>query len=116
MPFIVTDSCILCKYTDCVDVCPVDCFYEGENMLAISQTQCIDCGICEPACPVDAIKPDSEPGMEHWVELNQSHSLIWPNIRQRRGPMPEAERYKIVANKFELLSPLPARVSSDSGA
>ena len=62
MTYIVNESCIRCKYTDCVEVCPVDCFYEGENMLVIHPDECIDCGVCEPECPVDAIKPDTEPG------------------------------------------------------
>ena len=61
MTYIVNENCIKCKYTDCVEVCPVDCFYEGENMLVIHPDECIDCGVCEPECPVDAIKPDTEP-------------------------------------------------------
>jgi NAD-dependent dihydropyrimidine dehydrogenase PreA subunit len=64
MTYIVNDNCIKCKYTDCVEVCPVDCFYEGANMLVIHPDECIDCGVCEPECPVDAIKPDTEPGRE----------------------------------------------------
>jgi NAD-dependent dihydropyrimidine dehydrogenase PreA subunit len=63
MTYIVTENCIKCKYTDCVEVCPVDCFYEGENMLVIHPDECIDCGVCEPECPADAIKPDTEPGL-----------------------------------------------------
>ena len=63
MTYVVTDNCIKCKYMDCVEVCPVDCFYEGENMLVIHPDECIDCGVCEPECPVDAIKPDTEPGL-----------------------------------------------------
>ena len=62
MTYIVNENCIKCKYMDCVEVCPVDCFYEGENMLVIHPDECIDCGVCEPECPVDAIKPDTEPG------------------------------------------------------
>ena len=64
MTYIVTDNCIKCKYMDCVEVCPVDCFYEGENMLVIHPDECIDCGVCEPECPAEAIKPDTEPGLE----------------------------------------------------
>ena len=63
MTYIVNDNCIKCKYMDCVEVCPVDCFYEGENMLVIHPDECIDCGVCEPECPVEAIKPDTEPGV-----------------------------------------------------
>jgi ferredoxin len=62
LTYVVNESCIRCKIMDCVDVCPVDCFYEGENMLVIHPDECIDCGVCEPECPVDAIKPDTEPG------------------------------------------------------
>jgi NAD-dependent dihydropyrimidine dehydrogenase PreA subunit len=67
MTYVVIDNCIACKYTDCVEVCPVDCFYEGENMLVIHPDECIDCGVCEPECPADAIRPDTEPDMEEWV-------------------------------------------------
>ena len=64
MTYVVTDNCIKCKYMDCVEVCPVDCFYEGENMLVIHPDECIDCGVCEPECPANAIFPDTEPGLE----------------------------------------------------
>ena len=78
MTYVVTDNCIACKYTDCVEVCPVDCFYEGENMLVIHPDECIDCGVCEPECPADAIRPDTEPDMEKWVEFNRKYSEAWP--------------------------------------
>ena len=64
MTYVVNENCIKCKYMDCVEVCPVDCFYEGENMLVIHPDECIDCGVCEPECPADAIKPDTDPGLE----------------------------------------------------
>ena len=80
MTYVVTDNCIACKYTDCVEVCPVDCFYEGENMLVIHPDECIDCGVCEPECPADAIRPDTEPGMEQWVDFNRKYSESWPVI------------------------------------
>jgi ferredoxin len=80
MTYIVNENCIKCKYMDCVEVCPVDCFYEGENMLVIHPDECIDCGVCEPECPVDAIKPDTEPGLEKWLELNREYAEKWPNI------------------------------------
>jgi len=70
MTYIVNDNCIRCKYTDCVEVCPVDCFYEGENMLVIHPDECIDCGVCEPECPAEAILPDTDPGAEAWLKLN----------------------------------------------
>ena len=72
MTYIVNDKCIKCKLMDCVEVCPVDCFYEGKNMLVIKPDECIDCGVCEPECPVDAIKPDTEDGSEKWLELNKN--------------------------------------------
>ena len=90
MTYVVTDNCIACKYTDCVEVCPVDCFYEGENFLVIHPDECIDCGVCEPECPADAIRPDTEPGLESWVELNRKYAEIWPVITQRLEPLPEA--------------------------
>jgi NAD-dependent dihydropyrimidine dehydrogenase PreA subunit len=70
LTYVVNESCIRCKLLDCVEVCPVDCFYEGENMLVIHPDECIDCGVCEPECPVDAIKPDTDPGLEKWLSLN----------------------------------------------
>ena len=91
MAYVVTDNCIKCKYMDCVEVCPVDCFYEGENMLVIHPDECIDCGVCEPECPAEAIKPDTESGLDEWLELNRKFSTIWPNLTERRDPLPEAK-------------------------
>ena len=88
MTYIVKDECIKCKLTDCVEVCPVDCFYEGENMLVINPDECIDCGVCEPECPIDAIKPDNDDSvkdMEKWLLLNKKFSAIWPNISKKRN-------------------------------
>ena len=70
MTYVVTEECIKCKFMDCVDVCPVDCFYEGENMLVIHPEECIDCGVCEPECPAEAIHPDTKDGMEKWLKIN----------------------------------------------
>ena len=84
MTYVVNENCIKCKYMDCVEVCPVDCFYEGENMLVIHPDECIDCGVCEPECPVEAIKPDTEPGLEKWLELNAEYAKTWPNITVKR--------------------------------
>ena len=84
MTYIVKEEYIKCKLLDCVEVCPVDCFYEGKNMLVIKPDECIDCGVCEPECPLDAIKPDTEHGMEKWLEINKKYSEIWPNINQKR--------------------------------
>ncbi len=93
MPYVVTEACINCKHTDCVEVCPVDCFYEGENMLVIDPDECIDCGVCEPECPIEAIKADTEPGLESWIELNKKFATVWPNITVRKDPDPEAEKF-----------------------
>src|SRR5277367_5336022 len=77
MTYVVIESCIRCKYMDCVEVCPVDCFYVGANMLVIHPDECIDCGVCEPECPVEAILPDTEGGMEKWVEINRKYAESW---------------------------------------
>ena len=74
MTYVVIEACIKCKYMDCVEVCPVDCFYEGANMLVINPDECIDCGVCEPECPVEAILPDTEEEAEKWLELNREYS------------------------------------------
>jgi ferredoxin len=101
VPYVVTDNCIRCKYTDCVEVCPVDCFYEGENMLVIHPDECIDCGVCEPECPAEAIKPDTEPGLEKWLKLNAEYAEKWPNITVRKDPLPEAAEFDGIDNKLE---------------
>ncbi len=84
MTYVVIENCIKCKYMDCVEVCPVDCFYEGENMLVIHPDECIDCGVCEPECPAEAIKPDTEPGLEKWLELNAEYAKSWANITVKK--------------------------------
>ncbi len=91
--YVVTDNCIKCKYMDCVEVCPVDCFYEGENMLVIHPDECIDCGVCEPECPADAIFTDSTPGLERWLALNAYHASKWPNITIKREPPANANEF-----------------------
>lgn len=101
MTYVVIENCIACKHTDCVEVCPVDCFYEGENMLVIHPDECIDCGVCEPECPVDAIRPDTEPDMEKWVEFNRKYSEEWPVIITKKDPLPEADALDGVAGKME---------------
>ncbi|WP_415715011.1 ferredoxin FdxA [Roseibium sp.] len=108
MTYVVTDNCIKCKYTDCVEVCPVDCFYEGENFLVINPDECIDCGVCEPECPAEAILPDTEPGLENWIEINAEYSEKWPNITEKKDPMPDAAEFDGKENKFEkFFSPNP---------
>jgi ferredoxin len=108
MTYVVMDNCIKCKFTDCVEVCPVDCFYEGENMLVIHPDECIDCGVCEPECPAEAIKPDTEPGLEKFLEVNREYSEKWPNITAKKAQLPEAEEFDGKPNKFEeYFSPNP---------
>ena len=101
MTYVVTEVCIKCKYTDCVEVCPVDCFYEGENMLVIHPDECIDCGVCEPECPVDAIKPDTEPSLDRWLDLNREYSETWPNITTKKAAPPDADAFVSEPDKFE---------------
>ncbi len=101
MPYVVTELCIKCKYMDCVEVCPVDCFYEGENMLVIHPDECIDCGVCEPECPAEAIVPDTDPKSESWLELNREYSVQWPNITRKKPAPDDADAYKGMPGKFE---------------
>ena len=101
MTYLVNDKCIKCKFTDCVEVCPVDCFYEGENMLVINPDECIDCGVCEPECPVEAIVPDTIEGTEKWLEVNTKYSEIWPNIKEKKDAPSDAKEWESVSNKYE---------------
>lgn len=113
MTFAVTEACIRCKYTDCVEVCPVDCFYEGENMLVIHPDECIDCGVCEPECPAEAIIADTAEGAGRWVALNAKYAALWPNITDSKEPPSDAEAFNGVANKLEThFSPEPATESA----
>ncbi|HLW27605.1 MAG TPA: ferredoxin FdxA [Kiloniellales bacterium] len=112
MTYVVTEACIKCKYMDCVEVCPVDCFYEGENMLVIHPDECIDCGVCEPECPPEAILPDSDPDADAWLELNKDYSATWPNISRKGETPPDADEYKDVEGKYEkYFSPNPGQGS-----
>lgn len=99
MAYVVTENCIKCKYTDCVEVCPVDCFYEGENMLAIDPDQCIDCGVCEPECPIEAIKPALEDNVK-WQEINKDMAGLWPNIVKKKAPLEDADKFKNENDKY----------------
>ena len=101
MPYLVNEKCIRCKFTDCVEVCPVDCFYEGENMLVINPDECIDCGVCEPECPIGAIISDTEDVEEKWLKLNQQYSEVWPNITLKKDAPNDAKDYEEETNKFE---------------
>ena len=108
MTYVVTDACIRCKYMDCVEVCPVDCFYEVENMLVINPNECIDCGVCEPECPAEAILPDTENGLEKMLEINAKFSAEWPNITVKKDSPEDADEFKGKDNKFEeYFSPEP---------
>ena len=102
MTYIVNDNCIKCKYMDCIEVCPVDCFYEGANMLVIHPDECIDCGVCEPECPIEAILPDTTgDDMDKWVELNRKYAEAWPNITRKKDPPADADDFKDVEGKLE---------------
>lgn len=104
MSFLVTENCVKCKYTDCVEVCPVDCFYEGPNFLAINPDECIDCGVCVPECPVEAIVSDQDiDDRVFWTDLNKKLSRKWPNITRKKEPLPDADIWKDKSNKLDLL-------------
>jgi len=106
MTHVVTDNCIRCKHMECVTVCPVDCFHEGENMLVIDPDECIDCGVCVPECPYDAIFPHSsldEDEYQKWLQINKKYSSIWPVIDQvieHRKPQ-DSDVWDGVENKYE---------------
>ena len=100
MTYVITENCIRCKYTDCVEVCPVNCFYAGNNMLVINPDECIDCGVCEPECPVGAIKPESKE-LSEWVTINKKYAAIFPNITKMLKERPFGEEHEGEANKKE---------------
>ena len=105
MTFVVTEQCIRCKYTDCVDVCPVDCFHEGPNFLVINPEGCIDCALCVPECPVDAIydEHDLPEAFSEYLTLNAALSQAWPEISATKSPLPDAEEWADISNKRECL-------------
>ena len=105
MTFVVTESCIKCKYTDCVEVCPVDCFHEGPNFLVIDPEECIDCTLCEPECPVDAIYPEDDipEGQEGFLALNDELSRIWPVLTEMKPAPEDAAEWEEVSEKLPLL-------------
>ncbi len=106
MTYVVTESCIKCKYTDCVEVCPVDCFYEGPEFLVIHPDECIDCGLCEPECPIEAIYADDElPANQiEFVEINARLADVYENITEAKEPLANADHYKDLKNKREFLN------------
>lgn len=111
MTFIVGENCIKCKHTDCVEVCPVDCFYEGANFLVIDPEECIDCGLCEPECPVDAIFAEDEipEDQQSFLQLNEALAKVWPNITEAKDALPDAEQWDGQGNKRTFLAEELAR-------
>jgi ferredoxin len=101
MTHVVTEACIRCKYTDCVDVCPVDAFREGPNFLVIDPDECIDCTLCIPECPVEAIVPEDEltERQREYLALNASLARVWPRIVARHAPLPDADAWARVRPK-----------------
>jgi ferredoxin len=106
MTFVVTESCIHCKYTDCVDVCPVDCFHEGGNFLVIDPEVCIDCGVCAPECPVEAIveEGDLSPEQMPLLAINAQFAKIWPVISTTKAPLEDAEQWADRRDKLNLIN------------
>jgi ferredoxin len=105
MAFVVTEQCIRCKFSDCVEVCPVDCFYEGPNFLVINPDECIDCALCEPECPVNAImsEDDLNDQQKQFVDLNRELSQQWPNITVKKDAPADAKDWQHVENKLQYL-------------
>lgn len=105
MTYVVTENCIKCKYTDCVEVCPVDCFHEGPNFLVIDPEECIDCSLCEPECPAEAIfaEDDVPEGQEQFLELNAELAAKWPVITEKKDAPPDADEWLNVKDKLKHL-------------
>lgn len=105
MTFVVTENCIKCKYMDCVEVCPVDCFHEGPNFLAIDPEECIDCTLCEPECPAEAIfsEEDLPAGQRQFLEINKDLAAQWPVITEKGEPPEDAAEWDRKPDKAGLL-------------
>lgn len=105
MTFVVNENCIRCKYTDCVEVCPVDCFYEGPNMLVINPDECIDCALCESECPVNAISSEDDvpDNMKEFIQINADMSKVWPNLSHKKDAPADADEWKDVKGKKQYL-------------
>ena len=105
MTFVVTENCIYCKFTDCVEVCPVDCFHEGPNFLVIDPNECIDCALCEPECPANAIfsEDDLPEKFQEFIEINAEYSKNWPVITQHKATLPDAEAWDGKEGKRDLI-------------
>jgi len=105
MTHVVTESCIRCRYTDCVDVCPVDCFREGPNFLTIDPDECIDCAVCVAECPVNAIyaEEDVPANQQQFIKLNVELARKWHSITKSKAPLSEAEQWKDIDDKLQYL-------------
>ncbi|MBS6363506.1 ferredoxin FdxA [Burkholderia sp.] len=105
MTHVVTEGCIKCKYTDCVDVCPVDCFREGPNFLAIDPDECIDCAVCVAECPTNAIyaEEDVPSDQQEFTALNAELAKSWPSITKTKPAPADADEWKDVQDKLHLL-------------
>lgn len=105
MTYVVTESCIKCKYTDCVDVCPVDCFHEGPNFLVIDPEECIDCTLCVAECPAEAIfaEDDVPSAQMEFIALNAELAKSWPLITERKSPPDDADEWRTMGGKLKLL-------------
>ena len=105
MTYVVTENCIKCKYTDCVDVCPVDCFVEGPNFLAINPDECIDCTLCVAECPAEAIfaEDDVPADQQHFIALNAELSELWPTLTKKEPEPADAAEWAEVTSKLHLL-------------
>lgn len=105
MAFVVTDKCIQCKHTDCAQVCPVKCFREGENFLVIDPDECIDCNLCVPECPVQAIYSEDDLPEKYlpFVKINANFAKKWPKIIEHKNALPEAEKWATIEDKLQYL-------------
>jgi ferredoxin len=105
MTYIVTEACVKCKYTDCVNVCPVDCFKVGPNFLVIDPDECIDCAVCVPECPVDAIyaEEDLPADQLEFIQINRNLAAVWPTITKSIAPLEDAEQWTTVKLKRHLI-------------
>ncbi len=105
MAFVVTDNCVLCKHTDCVEICPVEWFHEGPDFLVIDPEECIDCGLCKAECPIDAIYAEDElpPEQAQYIALNAELAQKWPLIAIQKSPLSEHEKWQGVPNKLQYL-------------
>ena len=109
MTYVVTENCIRCKYTDCVEVCPSTASTRARTCV-IHPDECIDCGVCEPECPAEAIKPDTQPGLEMWLKLNAESAASWPNLTRKKEPPPDADALNGIPDKFDkYFSPSPGQ-------